>query len=102
MDVKIFIWSINNKATVVWSCDKNLLKLCRRYKVFHGCFKSAIKIIDAWFDGALSTDDSYKINIMDSGDDPFFHYSTNARCISHCSCESTCVCYKKGDAEPVN
>lgn len=102
VDVKIFIWSISNKATVVMSCDKNLLQLCRSYKLFHGCFKSAIKIIDAWFNGALSTDDSYKINIMNVGDDPFFHYSTDARCNSHCACESTCVCYKKWNAEQTN
>lgn len=102
VDVKIFIWSINNQATVVWTCDKNLLQLCRNYGVFHGCFKSAIKTLDLWLGGAISEDSSYKLNLMDSGVDPFFHFSTNARCKSHCACESTCVCYKKENAEPSN
>lgn len=102
VDVKIFIWSINNQTTVVWSCDKNLLQLCRRYGIHHGCFKSAIKSIDSWLGGAISADSTYKVSLMAMGDNPFFHYSTNARCESHCACELTCVCYKTENAEQCN
>lgn len=99
VDVKIFIWSINNNRTLVWSCDKNLLRLCRQYQVFHGCFKSAIKIIDSWLGGAIFDDDIYNTSLMKNGDDPFFHFNTDKRCGSHCDCQTTSICYKKENTE---
>lgn len=99
VDVKIFIYSLNNNGNVVWSCDKNLLLLCKDYQIFHGCFKSAIKIIDLWLNGAISEDGTYKLYLMDSGDDPFFHFSSDSRCKSHCDCSLSTVCYKRESAD---
>jgi len=99
VDVKIFIWSINNDKTIVWSCDKNLLLLCKKYQVFHGCFKSAIKIIDFWLDGAITQDNTYQFHLMDNGDDPFFHYNTDSRCEIYCDSTTTTICYKRENAE---
>ncbi|MBN1141165.1 MAG: hypothetical protein JXB25_05150 [Deltaproteobacteria bacterium] len=99
VDVKIFIFSVNNNGTVVWSCDKNLLLLCKNYKVFHGCFKSAIKIADKWLDGAISKHSNYKLHLMDCGNDPFFHFNSDSRCESHCDCSFSSICYKRVNVE---
>ena len=96
VDAKIFVWACTVDKVIVWSCDKNLLSLCNSYKILHGCFKSAIKFMDSWLGGAIVRDGSYNTDLMEEGDDPFFHYNQNSRCESHCGFSSTCICYKKG------
>jgi hypothetical protein len=93
-DVKIFIWGFYINGAAILTCDKGLLSMCREHNIPRCCFKAAIKCIDDWMDGAIQKDDTYDTEIMNEGDDPFFHYSTNGRCATHCGLEDSCVCYQ--------
>jgi len=91
-DPKIFLWAYNTENSAVFTCDKNLLKLCHDHGIQRLCFKASIKILEGEFEGAIT--ERYNVERMSNGDDPFFHYSNNSRCDSHCGLKSSCVCFE--------
>jgi hypothetical protein len=93
-DVKIFLWGLLTKNSAIWTCDRNLLKLCSENQVERCCFKAAIKSLDLYLNGAIFNNSDIKTELMLNGDDPFFHYNTNGRCNTHCKQTSTCICHK--------
>lgn len=93
-DVKIFIWGYYTDRAVILTCDKNLLSICRDYNIPRCCFKAAIQLLDIWMNGEIRKDEDYETDRMNEGDDPFFHYSTNGRCATHCGLEDTCICHR--------
>jgi len=93
VDVKIFIWALSSNDILILTCDRNLLLLCKDYDIYHTCFKNAIKILDHWMNGAIEEDSTIKTELMLEGDDPFFHFNRNTRCVSHCGPSSICISY---------
>ena len=91
VDIKVFIWAKKSGKVAIWTCDKNLLKICWTHGISRSCFKAALKSLDIWFDGDIFNSDNYKINLMNTGDDPSFHYSTNSWCDVYCKLPG-CVC----------
>ncbi len=94
VDVKIFIWAIGNDDVLILTCDQTLLLVCKKYNINRSCFKNAIMMLDRLFCGTILNDNSWDIDLMQYGDDPFFHFNTNLRCISHCGPSSICVTYE--------
>ncbi len=93
-DIKIFIWGYYTTGAAIWTCDKNLLSMCRNHNIPRSCFKAAIKHLDNWLGGAIERDEIYETDVMRVGHDPFFHYNTNGRCATHCGLENSCICHK--------
>jgi len=93
-DIKTFLWAYKTDKTAVWTCDKELLKLCFKHDIPRCCFKAAIKIVDDCMDESISNDVQYKTEDMKSGDDPFYHYDNNKRCETHCGLKDSCICFK--------
>ena len=89
-DPKMFLWAYKTENSVVFTCDRNLLKLLRDHDISRLCFKASIKMLDGYCGGAIAQD--FNVALMNNGDDPFFHYSTNGRCDSHCGLASSCEC----------
>lgn len=94
-DPKIFLWAHKNENTAVFTCDRNLLKLLREHNIPRSCFKASIKVLDGHFDGAITED--FNLAPMNIGDNPFFHYSNNSRCDSHCGLTSSCACFAENN-----
>ncbi len=92
-DVKAFIWASTTPNSAVLTCDRNLLYLCRKSNIPHRCFKAAIKALDIWLGGAISQNKDYNITDMQTGPDPFYHYSSNHRCVTHCGLGASCICF---------
>jgi predicted nucleic acid-binding protein len=93
VDVNIFIFAYNTKGILVLTCDKSLLLLCKKYDIDHCCFKNAVLLIDQWMNGDILKDPDINTDIMESGDDPFFHFNRNTRCVTHCGPSSICISY---------
>jgi len=89
--VKIFLWAAVNGKVAIWTCDKNLLKMCWTCGISRSYFKAALKDLDRWLDGALFNLNEYNINIMEMGDDPSFHYNNNSSCNNYCKL-TECIC----------
>lgn len=92
-DVKAFLWASTTPNSAMFTCDRNLLDLCRSNNIPHCCFKAAVKALDIWIGGEISRNKSYNIADMQTGPDPFFHYSSNHRCKTHCGLEDSCICF---------
>ena len=92
-DVVIFLWARWSENGAVWTADKNLLKLLKEHDLPRCCFKAAVKMLNDWLNGGLSTDPSYNFESMQTGDDPFYHFSANGRCRSHCGLMTSCPCH---------
>jgi len=91
VDVKILLWATENGNVAIWTCDKNLLKICWRYGISRSCFKAALKALDRWLDGDIFHSSGYNVNIMKTGDDPSFHYNVNSWCDVYCKL-TECIC----------
>lgn len=98
-DVKAFLWAHDTQDAAIWTCDKNLLALCRDYEIPRYCFKAALLKLDNYLDGAIKKEANYTIQKMDDGDDPFFNYNKNSRCDSHCGLSHSCVCFEPKTSE---
>ena len=94
-DIKIFLWGYSTDNVAILTCDMNLLLLCYAHNIPRCCFKAALKSLDVWLDDEITKTEAYKTDIMEVGDDPFFHYSSNNRCVTHCGLGSSCMCYQE-------
>lgn len=94
VDVKIFIWALISNNVLVFACDKNLLKLCQEHNINHSCFKNAIMMLNNQLNDDIFKSDLIDSQLLDDGDDPFFHFNKNTRCQSHCGPAKICILIK--------
>lgn len=97
IDLKIATYAHTNNS-VVFSCDRRLLLICKQLKIAHSCFKKAIYDCHLACDNELFPLFDTEFMFSDSESNPFLNYHINSRC-SECS-ETPCEFPSLPDSGP--